>query len=122
MRQMETLIADLRYGARMMLKAPGFTFTAMLAMTLGIGATTAVFSLMNAVLIRPLPYADPERLVYIWTPNPTVPRLPREMDPFHADYYDWLRMSHSFSSLAMFTQDQFNVVRAGTPTWIGAAR
>src|SRR6266513_207741 len=62
----ESLAQDVRYGARTLGKNPGFTVTAVLTLALGIGASTSVFSLINAVLIRALPYREPERLVYLW--------------------------------------------------------
>src|SRR5918998_2955364 len=63
---MDTIIKDIRYGLRSLLKRPGFTAIALIALALGIGAKTAIFSLVNAVVIQPLPYPDPDRLVWVW--------------------------------------------------------
>ena len=73
---MRTLFADLRFAFRMLVKRPGFTTVAVLALALGIGVNTAVFSVIRGVMLRPLPYEDPDRLVAIWETNPLAP--PRE--------------------------------------------
>ena len=75
---LENFAQDLRYGVRTLRRAPGFTVTAIATVGLGIGACTAIFSLVNAVLIRSLPYGDPERLVYLFTPNPLL-KIPAEV-------------------------------------------
>jgi putative ABC transport system permease protein len=109
----ESLIQDLRYGQRMLLKNPGFTTVAVLTLAVGIGASTSVFSLVNAVLIRLLPYPHPDRLVYLWSPNPRF-ALPIEyLTPMTADFFDLQSENHSFASLALFGATKFNVAADG---------
>jgi predicted permease len=119
---MEQTMQDLRYGLRTLSKSPGFTITAVLTLALGIGACTAIFSLVNAVLIRSLPYGDPSRLVYLYTPNPQF-KLPLEIfGPAYADFYDLKRDSHSFQDMTAFSQSVFSLASQGASERVSAAR
>ena len=118
----EQTMQDLRYGLRTLSKSPGFTITAVLTLALGIGACTAIFSLVNAVLIRSLPYGDPSRLVYLYTPNPQF-KLPAEVfGPAYADFYDLKRDSHSFQDMTIFDQSVFSLASQGAAERVSAAR
>jgi predicted permease len=119
---LDSLLQDTRYGLRTLRRSPGFTITAMLTLALGIGACTAIFSLVNAVLIRSLPYGDPERLVYLFTPNPHIPVPPDVMSPSYADFYDLKQQSHSFADMTAFEQATFNLALDGLVQRMGAAR
>jgi predicted permease len=113
---------DTRFAVRQMRKNPGFNATALLVIGLGISAVTTIFSLVEAVLIHSLPYGHPERLVYIWTPNPRLGRsVPPEIAPSFPDFYAWQRTSHSFSSLSMVRQRMLNLVNGGQAKRIGGA-
>lgn len=118
----EQTMQDLRYGLRTLSKSPGFTITAVLTLALGIGACTAIFSLVNAVLIRLLPYGDPSQLVYLYTPNPQF-KLPVEVfGPFYADFYDLKRDSHSLQDMTAFGQSVFSLAERGAAERVSAAR
>ncbi|HEU0184100.1 MAG TPA: ABC transporter permease, partial [Blastocatellia bacterium] len=84
---MQTLWQDLRYGARMLMKKPGFTLIAVLTLALGIGANTAIFSVINAVLLRPLPYAEPERLLAVGSASQRAPGVRNAVS--YPDFVDW---------------------------------
>ncbi len=98
---LETLARDLRYAARSLSKSPGFAAVAILTLALGIGANTAIFSVVNAVLLHPLPYPEPDRLVELWG-NVKRAKVERRGTSF-ADYLDWRKESQSFERMALFT-------------------
>lgn len=119
---LENFIQDLRYGIRTLRRAPGFTLTAVLTVGLGIGACTAVFSLVNAVLIRALPYGDPGRLVYLFTPNAAL-KIPAEVIcPGYGNFYEIKRESKSFADMTAYEQALFNLSAQGTTRRIGGSR
>jgi len=96
---METLFQDIRYGLRSLLKKPGFTLTAVIALALGIGANTAIFSVINGVLLRSLAYAEPERIVMLWETNAMGGgNLQNVVSP--ANFLDWQRQATSFEHMA----------------------
>ena len=95
---MDTLLQDARYSIRTLLKHPGFTVVAVLALALGIGANTAVFTVVDAALLRPLPYKEPDRLVHIWETKLQEQFSQRE--PAYPDFRDWKENSRVFKDLA----------------------
>jgi predicted permease len=115
------LIADIKYGARVLAAVPGFTAIALLVIALGIGATASVFSVVNAVLLRSLPYAHPEKLVYLWSPNQNFKGVPDELGPNIPDFYDWQRLSHSFSGMTMLRTATVSLVQNGSANRVSAA-
>ncbi len=110
---METIRQDLRYGLRMLAKHPGFTAIAVITLALGIGANTAIFGVVNAVLLKPLPYPDPERLVVIWE---TEPSGPGELFPDTGpDFLDWQARNHVFEGMAAITVSGATLTGTGEP-------
>jgi hypothetical protein len=95
---MESLFKDIRYAVRGLLKRPGFTAVAVITLALGIGANTAIFSVVNAVLLQPLKFNSPEQLVMIWE-EASFAGFPRNT-PAPANYADWKAQSHSFEDMA----------------------
>src|SRR5689334_18057520 len=95
---MDILFSDLRYALRTFRKSPTFAIVAIVTLALGIGANTVIFSLVDAVVLRALPYADPDRVVVVWEDN-TRAGFPRNT-PAPANYFDWRRMNHSFTEMA----------------------
>ncbi|HKF53300.1 MAG TPA: ABC transporter permease [Candidatus Acidoferrales bacterium] len=111
---MGTLIQDIRFALRIFAKSPGFAIVAILTLAVGIGANTAIFSLLNAVLIRSLPYKDPGQIVYVFTPSHDLPQVPIEaIGPSNGDFFDIQRQAHSFSEITLFDQHWFNLSAEG---------
>jgi predicted permease len=100
---MQNLVQDVRYALRQLRKSPGFAVTAILILTLGIGASTAIFGFVDAALIRPLPYADPARLVDVTESAAMFPRA----NLSYPDYLDWKRLNQVFSSLVTYNTDGY---------------
>ncbi len=121
-RWLNEFLQDCRFSFRQMRKNAGFAAVAILVIGLGIGAVTTIFSLVNAVLLRPLPYGNPSRLVYLWTPNPRFGgNAPRELAPNYPDFYGWQRMSRSFSSMSLLSQRTLNLGSGGKVARVGCA-
>ena len=110
---MEALFKDLRYAIRSLLKQPGFAAIAVITLALGIGANTAMFSVINAVLLRPLPYHEPGRLVTIWEESPE--RGMYQMPVSFANYRDWVDQNHVFEQISAYTFANLNLTGAGEP-------
>jgi predicted permease len=117
---MDILRHDFRYALRTMFRQPGLTATILLTLALGIGANTAVFSVVHAVLLRPLPYSEPERLVMVWEQRPRENRDKGPVSP--ADFLDWARMSTSFTAMAAHTTNTVDLTGVGEPVQLLAAR
>ncbi len=118
---MQTLLSDIRYAFRMMAKQPGFAALAILAFALGIGANTAIFSVVNAVLLRPLPYPHSERLINLRESTPTFP----SGSVSYPNFLDWRAAQHTFTDLALFRRESYNLssVKGGTtPERVGGGR
>lgn len=108
---LDDLVQDLHYGMRMLVKDPAFTAVAVLTLALGIGANTAIFSVVEGVLLAPLPYGQPDRLVAIWESNPRFPHVWIS----YPNFRDWQREAHSFEHLVAFTWQDFDLTSPGTP-------
>ena len=109
---MERMLQDLRYAARMLAKSPAFTVVAVITLALGIGANTAIFSLINSVLLHPLPFKDPAQLVQLWETEGAPGNYPLT----GTDYLDWQSQNHSMEGMSLFSWDRgLNASGAGDP-------
>jgi putative ABC transport system permease protein len=113
---MQTLWQDFRYSLRMLVKNPGFSAIAILTLALGVGANTAIFSVVNAVLLRPLPFEEPDRLVQIWhtPPQASFPGIPTfTVSP--ANFLDWRSRSHAFEGMSAYGFGRYTLTGTGHP-------
>jgi putative ABC transport system permease protein len=121
----ESLIRDARYGFRTLVKAPAFSLAAILILALGIGANTAIFSVVNAVILRPLPFADSSRIMRLWhTPPATFPSATNGRRIFTlspANYLDWEAQNHVFDRMALYRFRPFTLTGRGEPETLRGA-
>src|SRR5256885_4039820 len=111
---------DLRYGLRSLLKNPSFTIVAVIALALGIGANSAIFSVVNAVLLRPLPFKNPEQLPILWE-NATHLGFPKNT-PSPPNFIDWQRQNTVFTGMAAMSERSFNLTGVGEPDRLDGRR
>jgi len=116
---METLWQDLRYGIRMLRSKPGFAVIAILALALGIGANTAIFSVVNAVILRPLPYPQPEQLAMVWLDNRRQ-GIHDDITSF-PNFVDWRDQNHVFQSMAGMSNTAYTLTGVGEPEQLRGA-
>ena len=120
----EELWQDLRYGARMLLKKPGFTAVVVITLALGIGVNSAIFSVVNSILLRTLPYKDPQGLVIFWTRLPKIESVSGAayFSNTAPDFIDWRNLNQSFEQIAAFRNHTFNLTGGGEPEYLGGIR
>lgn len=111
--RLESLVQDLHFALRTMRRSPGFTLAAVLSLALGIGANTAIFTVVNAVLLRPLPFPEPDRLVQIWESKPSKGYFRNVVNPFN--FLDWRERTHSFEAMAAVDGLTTNLTGLGDP-------
>src|SRR5262245_8690325 len=118
---LDGLRQDVRFGTRALLRRPGFTIIAVLTLAVGIGATTAMFSLIDSVLLKPLPFRDPGRLTLVWESRPRFNAARIEASP--ANYLDWEQQAQSFEALGAYGGNGFvNLTGDGPPERVSAAQ
>src|SRR6266545_2067159 len=116
---MQTLLQDLRYGVRMLVKNPTFTIVAIVALALGIGANTAIFSVVNSLLLRPLPLSDPDRLVQVWEASVKLGR--NQIPASYPNFADWRDQNQVFEQTVAYADWSFNLTGTGEAERIRSA-
>ena len=108
---MNTFYQDVKYAIRILARSPGFTAIAILTLALGIGANTALFSVVNGVLLNPLPFPNPDEMIKVYSKTQTF----QESSVSYLNFLDWYKDQHSFAALCAYRQDDFNLTGAGEP-------
>ena len=120
---MGSLLADLRYAARILRKSRGFSLIVILVLAIGIGANSAVFSVVDAVLLRSLPFRDAARLVMVWEKNPSLGALIADRVPVAlSNFLEWQERATQFESIGGFEDANFNVTGVTEPERVQGAR
>src|SRR5689334_2083631 len=120
---MSDLISDLKRALRVLRKTPGFTVAALIVLALGIGANTAIFSIVNGVLLRPLPFEKPDQIVQLWhtPPQKQFPGI-KQFSLSAANYLDWEKQNDVFEQSAIYAFKDFRLTGSGDPQVLQAAR
>ena len=120
---MAKLLFSLSYSIRTLLREPVFSLIVVLILALGIGANTTIFTIIDHVLLSPLPYRDPSRLVMLWESNPNQPQPAGSHIPAARDNFDfWRKESHSFQALEAYQQTTYNLTGLRNPEHLDVAR
>jgi putative ABC transport system permease protein len=117
---MNTLMQDIRFAARMLRKSPGFALIAILTLALGIGANTAIFSVVDAVLLKPLPYPQPDRIAAVWGTHSKMGETSRAIS--FPDFRDLQEQNHVFEHIAVYTDDTTSLTGTGEPLHLFAEK
>jgi putative ABC transport system permease protein len=118
---METILQDIRYSLRALKRTPAFTAASVIVLALGIGASTSIFTVVNAVLLRPLPYPESDRLVMLWETNPRFQIAGDALPVTPGSFMDWREENSSFEQVAAFGSSQLNLSGGGEPERVACA-
>src|SRR5579871_1377136 len=111
---MESLLADVRYAVRLLMRAPGFTLAVVLVLALGIGSNSAIFTALDKTVIRPLPYASPDRLAMLWEDYSALGKSPKNrVSP--ATFLDWRKRTQTFAEIAAYGIREMDLSGGGVP-------